>query len=201
MSADLFVLVPPPQTIETLDVWGPLDRLPYSLDSVVWETAGVYGLKVSVQIASGGDVRGGKRIRTLAANGSITVGGDAYGEKAAAIRELKADLTGHVGGSLSLARVRRIAAVAAAVTSGAVDVGRTLHLQMVGAIDCGGTVQFDYKGWNWGEKERPSAPLWEQKEALPYPWRQKTANAAEWAAQGVAAQGWTQKHGGAAQWR
>lgn len=201
MSVDIFVIKPPPQTVETLDVWGTLESLPYSLDSAVWEKAGKYGLKVSVQATSGGNLRGGHRVRSLSAGGSITVGGDAYGEKAAAILELQADLTGQVGGSLRLTCVRQIAAVAAVRSGYMVDVGRVLHLSMQGTIHSGGTVQPTYKGWNWNKEERPPAPGWEQETISPGTWAQMQKNAAEWAAQSVPAQGWTQQHGGAAQWQ
>ena len=40
-------IIPPPQSLENLDNWGNLDSLLWSLDSVVWESAGIYGLVVS----------------------------------------------------------------------------------------------------------------------------------------------------------
>ena len=40
-------IFPPPQSIDSLDSWGSLDGLPFSLDSSVWTKAGLYGLTVS----------------------------------------------------------------------------------------------------------------------------------------------------------
>jgi hypothetical protein len=44
MSATISALYPPPQSIDSLDEWGSLDGLLWSLDSAVWTTCGVYGL-------------------------------------------------------------------------------------------------------------------------------------------------------------
>lgn len=40
-------ILPPPQTLENLDNWGNLDSLSWSLDSSIWDVAGIYGLVVS----------------------------------------------------------------------------------------------------------------------------------------------------------
>ena len=40
-------ILTPPQSLENLDNWGDLDSLSWSLDSTIWETAGIYGLVVS----------------------------------------------------------------------------------------------------------------------------------------------------------
>ena len=45
--AEFFSLSPPPQSLETLDSWGTLDRLPASLDSPLWQSAGLYGLRIA----------------------------------------------------------------------------------------------------------------------------------------------------------
>ena len=46
MSA-FFDILPPPQSLETLDEWGALDSLPASLDSELWQNAGLYGLRIA----------------------------------------------------------------------------------------------------------------------------------------------------------
>ncbi len=60
------ILLPPPQTLDSLNAWGPLDSLPWSLDAAIWETAVIYGLttgtEAEVQEALAGEVR----IRVLA---------------------------------------------------------------------------------------------------------------------------------------
>lgn len=40
-------ILPPPQSIDSLDSWSSLDGLPFSLDSSLWTKAGLYGLTVS----------------------------------------------------------------------------------------------------------------------------------------------------------
>ena len=45
--AEFFPLSPPPQSLETLDSWGALDSLPAPLDSPLWQSAGLYGLRIA----------------------------------------------------------------------------------------------------------------------------------------------------------
>jgi hypothetical protein len=96
MSAEFYTILPPPQTLETLDNWGSLDDLPLSLDSPAWETAGIYGLTIEdgakasgslegsrqtaiplspAQAQSGAALAGALRIRTDTLAGSAKAGG------------------------------------------------------------------------------------------------------------------------------
>lgn len=98
MSAEFYTILPPPQTLETLDNWGSLDDLPLSLDSQAWETAGIYGLTIAggakasgslegsrqtaiplspAQAQSGAALAGALRIRTDTLAGSAKAGGGA----------------------------------------------------------------------------------------------------------------------------
>lgn len=73
MSATISALYPPPQSIDSLDQWGSLDGLLWSLDSAVWTTCGVYGMTVTEDAQSAG-----------AAQGSTIVNGVLEGTAAAA---------------------------------------------------------------------------------------------------------------------
>ena len=54
MSATISALYPPPQSIDSLDQWGSLDGLLWSLDSAVWTRCGVYGLTSAEDAQSAG---------------------------------------------------------------------------------------------------------------------------------------------------
>lgn len=73
MSATISAIYPPPQSIDSLDQWGSLDGLLWSLDSAVWTTCGVYGLTSAEDAQSAG-----------AAQGSTIVNGVLEGAAAAA---------------------------------------------------------------------------------------------------------------------
>ena len=66
----------PPQSLEALDTWGDLDKLPWSLDDAVWTTAGVYALSLS-EIANSG------QMVTLVRKKIITLDGSAIGSESA----------------------------------------------------------------------------------------------------------------------
>lgn len=56
----------PPQTLDSLNAWGVLDSLPWSLDAAIWETAAIYGLTMGETGSSGEALAGEVRIRGLA---------------------------------------------------------------------------------------------------------------------------------------
>lgn len=47
--AQFFAISAPPQSLESLDNWGSVDSLPASLDSPLWNSAGIYGLNIAGQ--------------------------------------------------------------------------------------------------------------------------------------------------------
>ena len=105
--AVLTAVLPPPQSLETLDTWGGLDALAWSLDSAVWETAGMYGLSASEAGTSGNCVsyvrkRGlamaGRAATSCAVkgNGIVEISGKGGG---ASSGRLDAGRTLHVGGT------------------------------------------------------------------------------------------------------
>ena len=104
MSATISALYPPPQSIDSLDEWGSLDSLPWSLDSAVWTTCGVYGLTSTEAAAGAGSARGGiimHGVLTGAASSSGLCDGDAVKDAG--------KLDGSAAASASLAgnRIRR----------------------------------------------------------------------------------------------
>ena len=81
MSAEFFDILKPPQTLDTLDAWGGLDSLPYSLDSTMWERVGVYGLLASEGGRSGEALSGDSVSRGLELAGKALSGGVMLGVK------------------------------------------------------------------------------------------------------------------------
>lgn len=72
-------IFPPPQSIDSLDSWGSLDDLPFSLDSFLWTTAGLYGLTVSDAAQVRPHVNG-QRTRTSTIAGMAVSGDSADGQ-------------------------------------------------------------------------------------------------------------------------
>ena len=104
MSATISALYPPPQSIDSLDEWGSLDGLLWSLDSTVWTKCGVYGLTSTEAAASAGAARGGIIMRGILAGAAASSGlcdGDAVKDAG--------ELDGSAAASASLAgnRIRR----------------------------------------------------------------------------------------------
>ena len=65
MGAGFATVKAPPQTLDTLDDWGGLDALPWSLDAGVWAGAGIYALQgAEASASSSGAFSGASRVRT-----------------------------------------------------------------------------------------------------------------------------------------
>ena len=87
-------ILPPPQSIDSLDSWGSLDDLPFSLDSSLWTTAGLYGLTVSDAVTIGQQADG-QRTRTSVLAGLSVADGQAAGQ---AVLELRGEDAASGGG-------------------------------------------------------------------------------------------------------
>lgn len=87
-------IFPPPQSIDSLDFWGSLDGLPFSLDSSLWTTAGLYGLTVSDAVTIGQQADG-QRTRTSVLAGLSVADGQAAGQ---AVLELRGEDAASGGG-------------------------------------------------------------------------------------------------------
>lgn len=88
-------ILPPPQSVDTLDAWGVLDGLPWSLDSGVWLKAGVYGVLAAESAASADSLKNWTRIRTSDLLQAVATGGEAEGN---IIRALAISGAAHMDG-------------------------------------------------------------------------------------------------------
>ena len=75
MGALFATVKAPPQTLDTLDDWGGLDALPWSLDAGVWAGAGVYALEGAEEAFSSSAFGGAERIRTASLLGAAALSG------------------------------------------------------------------------------------------------------------------------------
>lgn len=117
--------------LEELDEWGSLDALPFSLDSDVWLTAGIYGLKLEELATSGG---------ALMLSRTLSVSGSADALTAESVSALRLRLGSGVdavsaGGALDEPfRTRGIMGSASAITGQSMAVGRVVHLSCSGSV-------------------------------------------------------------------
>ena len=88
-------ILPPPQSVDSLDAWGGLDSLPWSLDSGVWLYAGVYGIHAAESAESAESLKKWTRIRTSDLLQGVAAGGEAEGN---IIRDLVISDTAHMDG-------------------------------------------------------------------------------------------------------
>ena len=88
-------ILPPPQSVDSLDAWGGLDALQWSLDSGVWLRAGVYGILAAESAESAESLKKWTRIRTSDLLQGVAAGGEAEGN---IIRDLVISDTAHMDG-------------------------------------------------------------------------------------------------------
>lgn len=72
-------ILSPPQSIDSIDAWGDLDDLPYSLDSTRWDVIGLYKIVVT-DVVRTTETGQGQRTRTDAIGGSAVAAGTADGD-------------------------------------------------------------------------------------------------------------------------
>lgn len=198
--SEFYTILPPPQSIETLDSWGPLDSLRWSLDSDVWMRAGIYGL-IASEGGESGESLDAVRVRLLSMRGGAAAGGAMQGVKAASVYDISCQASARSGGAAELCRVMLVEALAEAKSGEDAELGRVLFVGGSGGAVSGETMRPTYKGWNWDREKVLPAPLWGQKEPEAVVWAEKERNAAVWVAHGDIQQDWTQKSGGGAEWR
>ena len=129
MSATIAALYPAPQSIDSLDEWGNLDSLRWSLDSNVWTKCGVYGLTVS-EAALGMDATAW----VVVVEGALSGQADASGSLEGAAAKDAGTFPGTAAASQSLDGNR--------VIDGSADAGA----QGDGSLDGGGVVNGDQRG-------------------------------------------------------
>ena len=88
-------ILPPPQSVDSLDAWGELDALPWSLDSGVWLYAGVYGILASESAQAAESLKKWNRVRTSDILQGVAAGGEAEGN---IIRDLVISDSAHMDG-------------------------------------------------------------------------------------------------------
>ena len=177
--SEFFTILPPPQSVETLDSWGSLDSLPFSLDDAKWQSVGIYGL-VASEGGTSGQTHTATVKRGLIMLATAKASGSMEGVKAASIYELTGEATATASGSAVVTLVRRLAATGAAVANGKADIVRVLMQGMDGQGRSGDLAVVDLKGWGWDGKNPPSAPVWDQKNEQLTPWTQKQGGVAQW---------------------
>ena len=99
--ARFFDIASPPQSLERLDLWGPLDSLPASLDSPLWQRAGLYGFEAGAQAASDQSLNG-RRIALLTLEGRAAASATLRG----GVVFVRGRGEARSGGLLSLLRLR-----------------------------------------------------------------------------------------------
>ena len=75
MGALFSTIKAPPQNLDSLDDWGSLDELLWSLDSDIWNSAGLYALEQAVGPGESGEEVSAVRIRSAELRGSAGGGG------------------------------------------------------------------------------------------------------------------------------
>ena len=88
-------ILPPPQSVDTLDAWGSLDELPWSLDSGLWLAAGVYGIVAEASGQAGGELAAWNRIRAVSLTHGAATEEEAEGH---VVRSLVLSGTAGMGG-------------------------------------------------------------------------------------------------------
>jgi len=144
--AELFPLSPPPQSLETLDSWGALDSLPAPLDSPLWQSAGLYGLRIE----DGARSSSGFSARTAAS--------------------LEGRLCARSGGALR--RTVEIALGSPACAGGALRLSFGLTLAPLGRAQAGARLELAEKGWNWGGNAPQDPQDWTPHTSAGASWRE-----------------------------
>lgn len=195
-----YTILPPPQSIDTLDSWGDVDSLRWLLDSEVWTKAGVYGL-VASEGGESGERLVGARVRLLSMRGGAETGGSMHGVKAARVYDISCQASAKSGGAAGICRIMQLEALAEAESGEDIELGRVLFVACNGDAVSGEDIRPTYKGWEWNGKTPAPASHWERQEVSPDIWVQQGRSMAVWTTHDDTRQGWTQKIGGNAVWR
>ena len=217
MSATISALYPPPQSIDSLDEWGSLDGLLWSLDSAVWTKCGVYGLTVTEAAASAGAARGGiimRGVLTGAASSSGLCDGDAVKDagkldgSAAASASLAGNRIrrGIMGGDADTAQSILGGCVVngdqegSADTSGSLQALRIIAAEALGYAEASASYAYaltmdDFYAVDAAQSEDSIFP-----EYKGWTWRKDAQGGSTWTPEAVTGTDWAQLTGGAAAW-
>ena len=217
MSATISALYPPPQSIDSLDQWGSLDGLLWSLDSTVWTTCGVYGLTSTESAQSAGAARGGIIMHGVLAGVAASSGlcdGDAVKDAG--------ELAGAAAASAALAgnRIRRGVMGGGAEASQSILGGCVVNGNQEGCADASGSLQAlrimaaEVLGHAVASAEYAYALTMDDFLAVDaaqsgdsifpeykgWTWRKDAQGGSTWAPEVVQGADWSQLTGGAAAW-
>lgn len=127
-------ILPPPQSLENLDNWGDLDSLSWSLDSTIWDSAGIYGLVVS-EPADSTSSFSYHLTRCLALSGDTQTSGAMSG---VVVAEIAGDGYSKTDGKLSVGRVQHVSCLASAGSSASIVFERIRHGEALAGISASG---------------------------------------------------------------
>lgn len=129
-------ILPPPQSLENLDNWGDLDSLLWSLDSTIWETAGIYGI-VSSETADGSSSFSYHLTRCLVLSGNAQTSGKMTG---VVVAEISGDGYSKTDGKLSVDRVQNVSCLVNADSSSAIVFERIRSCEALAGVSTSGGI-------------------------------------------------------------
>ena len=132
--AQFFAISAPPQSLESLDNWGSVDSLPASLDSPLWNSAGIYGLNIAEQARASAE---------FVASNTFCLGGTLSATSSGTLQSSVLKLgraTGAAAGGATLAglRLRYSGGAFSARTGGSLLGVGVLYMDMGGAARASG---------------------------------------------------------------
>ena len=127
-------ILTPPQSLENLDNWGDLDSLSWSLDSTIWETAGIYGL-VASETANSTSSFSYRLTRCLALSGDTQTSGEMSG---VVVAEIAGGGHSKTGGKLSVDRVQHVSCLASTGSSASIIFERIRRGEALSGISASG---------------------------------------------------------------
>lgn len=217
MSATFSALYPPPQSIDSLDQWGSLDELLWSLDSAVWTKCGVYGLTVTEDAQSAGAAQGSTIINGVL-EGAAAAAGTLDGEivydagtlpgSAAATQSLSGNRIrcGDLGGDADASQSILGGCVVNgdqdgfAEASGFLQALRIMYAEALGHAEASAFYTYaltisDFLGVDAAQSEDAIFP-----EYKGWTWRKDAQGGSAWTPEAVQSADWSQLTGGAAAW-
>ncbi len=219
--ARFFDIAPAPQSLERLDAWGALDSLPASLDSPLWDSAGVFGFEATDAAHASGLLRA-RRISLLGASArgvsscvlrssvshAFGAGGRALGSGRTGLICLRrfaakdGGAAAHSGGACRGMRAFYLSMSGATATSELLALPRILHLEgSAGAAGGGALLVLRLRRLSAPGRGQSAALLrlelkggdWEQAEREPAAWEQAEAGSAAWRESAAACVPWRRK--------
>ena len=119
--ARFFAIIAPPPGLDDLDRWGTLDSLPASLDSQLWNSAGLWGLEAEDFARCAQSLAG----RVIVSLGGSLRAASSGGLRSSVVRLVEMEERAGSGNALKGLHIRPLRAVAEARTGGScLGVGR-----------------------------------------------------------------------------